>query len=139
MRDYNTAVVGAFDDATARARITRHKGGSTVTFSVDGIRRSAAGQEFGAHLHVGPCITDNGAAAGAHYNNDVAVGRTPVRVNQDTEVWLDFVVSPSGKAKATARVPFVPKPGTRSIVVHEHGTDANGAAGVRLACLPVVW
>lgn len=139
MRDYNTAAAGPFDHAVARAKITAHKGRSTVTFRVAGISRSAAGQEFGAHLHVGPCVTDNGAAALAHYNTDVLAGRTPPRVDPTTEVWLDFTVSRSGKAKATARVPFVPEGGDRSIVIHEHETKADGTAGARLACLPVVW
>lgn len=139
LRDYNTAVAGPFDDAEAEARIVHHGSGSTVTLRVDSIDRSAARRTFGAHLHFGECVTDLGAAAKGHYNTDAVAGRTPARVNARTEVWLDFVVTRSGKAKATARVPFVPTGGARSIVVHELSTQTDGTAGGRLACLPVVW
>lgn len=139
LRDYSTATVGPFDNANARVKITRHKRGSTVMLRLSRISRSAAGDEFGAHLHTGPCVTNDPLAAGGHYNTDVIAGRTPTRVNRSTEVWLDFVVTRSGKAKATAKVPFTPVAGTRSIVVHKHATRPDGTAGGRLACLPVVW
>lgn len=139
LRDYNTSAAGPFDAAVARATISTHKRGSTVSFSVKGISRAAAGEEFGAHLHLGPCVTDTPLAALAHYNTDVLAGRKPPRTDPTTEVWLDFVVSKSGHARATARVPFVPQAGRRSIVVHEHETHPDGTAGARLACLPVEW
>ncbi len=54
-------------------------------------------------------------------------------------MWLDITVE-DGAATATASVPFVPVPGTRSVVVHAMETDHHtGGAGARLACLPVVW
>jgi hypothetical protein len=52
---------------------------------MDGINRSAAGEEFGAHLHVGPCVVNDGAAALAHYNTDVLAGRTPARIDPTTD------------------------------------------------------
>ena len=95
--------------------------------------------DFGAHLHLGPCVAGNGAAALAHYNTDVLAGVTPPEISEDTEVWLDFTVD-DGAGTATASVPFVPLPGTRSVVVHAMETDhETGGAGARLACVPVVW
>ena len=139
LRDFATTVAGPFDHARGEARIERRHGGSRVTFRVRGIDRSAAGQEFGAHLHLGPCVTDNGGAALGHYNTDVIAGRTPPVIDETTEVWLDFVVTRHGKGRAVARVPFVPTAGQRSIVIHAEATNPQGAAGARLACLPVEW
>ena len=89
-----------------------------------------------------PCVAGNGAAAGPHYNTDVVErGILPPdnEISEDTEMWLDITVE-DGAATATATVPFVPRPGTRSVVVHAMATDHHtGAAGARLACLPVVW
>jgi Cu/Zn superoxide dismutase len=139
LRDFATTAAGPFDHARGEARIERRGVGSRVTFRVRGIDRSVIGQDFGAHLHLGPCVTDNGAAALAHYNTDVIDGRTPPVVDETTEVWLDFSVSRHGKGRAIARVPFVPAAGQRSIVIHAQPTDSHGAAGARLACLPVEW
>ena len=137
--DYATTVAGPFDDAYATATIHRRSRSSTVTFDVRGIDRSAVGTSYGAHLHVGPCVPDNGAAALGHYNTDVLAGRTPPRVDRTTEVWLDFTVTRKGKGSAVARVPFVPQPGNRAIVIHAEETHPDGTAGARLACLPLVW
>ena len=99
----------------------------------------ADGETFGAHLHAGPCVAGNGAAALGHYNTDVIAGVVPAEVSEETEVWLDLTVD-DGAGTATASVPFVPLPGERSVVVHALATDHHtGAAGPRLACLPVVW
>lgn len=94
---------------------------------------------YGAHLHVGPCVAGDGAAAGPHSNQSVVDGVVPQVVDATTEVWLDFTVRPNGSARSVAVVPFVPTSGTRSIVIHAMPTDPAGAAGARLACLPVVW
>lgn len=106
-----------------------------------GIGAAAEGGTFGAHLHVGPCVAGNGAAAGAHYNTDLVAGTLPPlhEISEDTEVWLDLTVE-DGAATSTASVPFVPLPGARSVVIHALATDHHtGLAGGRLACLPVVW
>lgn len=88
-------------------------------------------------LHVGPCVTGDGAAAGAHYNVSVLRGDVPPVVNDETEVWLDFTVTRSGRGHAVATVPVVPAPGNRAIVIHQEPTAGNGTAAARLACLPV--
>ena len=65
--------------------------------------------------------------------------QVPPEISEDTEIWLDFTVD-DGAGTATASVPFVPLPGERSVVVHAMETDHHtGAAGPRLACLPLVW
>lgn len=137
--DYATTVVGPFDHAYAEATIHRRYRSSTVTFEVRGIDRSLVGTRYGAHLHLGACVPDNGAAALGHYNTDVLAGRTPPRVDRTTEVWLDFTVTRKGTGSAVARVPFVPEPGNRAIVIHAEETHPDGTAGSRLACLPLVW
>jgi Cu/Zn superoxide dismutase len=73
-----------------------------------------------------------------------------VKVNDQTEVWLNFHVNSGGNAEATATVPFVPTPGddglARSITFHATATvhhqmdptdPAVGTAGAKLACLPL--
>jgi len=137
--DYATAVDGPFDDAYATATIHSRHRGSTVTFEVRGIDKAVAGTRYGAHLHLGPCVPDNSTAALAHYNTDVLAGRIPPRVDPTTEVWLDFTVTAKGRGSAVARVPFVPEPGNRAIVIHADETHPDGTAGGRLACLPLVW
>ncbi len=89
------------------------------------------GATHGAHVHTGPCIAGNGAAAGPHYNHGGGISAS-------TEVWLDFEVRGS-TGVAVANVPFaIPEGGARSIVIHAAPTDpTTGAAGARLACLPL--
>ena len=138
LSDLQIAAAGPFDGATAAVQIVSSGTSSHTVLRVRGID-GAEGQTFGAHLHLGPCVAGNGAAALAHYNTDVLAGVTPPEISEDTEVWLDFTVD-DGAGTATASVPFVPLPGTRSVVVHAMETDHHpGAAGARLACLPVVW
>ena len=98
-----------------------------------------AWRSFGAHLHVGPGIAGNGAAAGPHYNADVVAGRVPPRIDATTEIWLDFTAGLGGTGWAITLVPFTPLPGERAVVIHQEPTDPNGVAGPRLACLPVSW
>lgn len=139
LRDLQLGAAGPFDHARASLTMIQRHGRSLVILRVRGIDRSAAGRDFGAHLHVGPCVTGDGAAAGPHYNADTAAGRVPPRVNATTEVWLDFVVTRAGTGHAITRVPFTPRPGSRAVVIHQEPTDPQGAAGPRLACLPVSW
>ncbi len=139
LRDLQTADDGAFDHAYAAVTMTTSKrsGSSIFTLQIRGIDRSVAGQRFGAHLHTGPCVAGNGAAAGPHYNTDVLAGVVPPVVSPDTEVWLDFGVRGRGTARSKARVPFIPADGQRAIVVHAMSTNPDdGMAGARLACLP---
>ena len=138
LSDLQTGAVGPFDGATAEVQIVSSGASSHAVLRVRGID-GAEGDTFGAHLHVGPCVTGIGAAALGHYNTDVLAGVTPPEISEDTEVWLDITVD-DGAGTATASVPFVPLAGNRSVVIHALATDHHtGAAGARLACLPVVW
>ncbi|MGI9597471.1 MAG: superoxide dismutase family protein [Acidimicrobiales bacterium] len=102
-----------------------------VTLNVHDID-ATGGQEFGAHVHVGPCVPGDGGVAGPHYND----GGAP---SPRTEVW--FRVRSLGKpgtarSSYTANVPFTVLPeNAKSIVIHALPTDENGDAGPRLACL----
>jgi Cu/Zn superoxide dismutase len=143
-----------FDGAQATAMMVAIDGSSFFRVRLRGLEKSDP-QDFGAHLHVGPCgLTDPTNAAtttvGVHYNTDVLGKISPVRVNDQTEVWLNFHVNSEGNAQATATVPFVPSPGdnglARSITFHrtptvKEQTDPNepkvGSAGDKLACLPL--
>jgi Cu/Zn superoxide dismutase len=141
LSDLQVAAAGPFDGATASFQLVGSAQGSHGLLRVTGIGASADGDTFGAHLHVGPCVAGNGAAAGGHYNTDVEADILPPdnEISEETEMWLDLTVD-DGRATATASVPFVPVPGTRSVVVHAEATDHHtGLAGARLACLPVVW
>jgi hypothetical protein len=102
-----------------------------VHLIVRGLDRNAAGMAFGAHVHIGPCVEGDGAAAGPHYNS----GGPP---SPDTEVWLDFTVTNGGSGIGRTVVPFlIPPGGAASVVIHAMPTDPTGAAGARQACLPV--
>lgn len=137
LTNFNTAESAPFDSATAVLRVVETTHGTNFLIQVAGIDPAAAGSEFGAHLHTGPCVKGNGAAAGPHYNSDQIAGVTPPEVNSTTEVWLNLKPNPAGKAVDEARVPFVPKGGERSIVIHAAPTSPTGTAGARIACLPV--
>ncbi len=129
-----SAVADPFGDARAQVHLATGDDSSRVALIVQGIDRSAAGNTYGAHLNVGPCVEGNGAAALGHYNVPPGV------INPQNEVWLDFTVNPGGVGRSATTVPFVPAPGTRSVVIHEAPTNpVTGAAGARLACLSVVW
>lgn len=139
LSDLTPAATSPFDGARARVQMVESAGGSHAVLTVKGINPTAEGQTFGAHLHDGPCIAGDGAAAGPHYNAH-AHGQSQVPVvNDRTEVWLDFTVE-DGAGTGTASVPFVPEPGSRSVVVHQLPTNPEtGGAGPRLACLTVSW
>ena len=138
LSDLQPATAGPFDGAAGAVRISSTGRGSHAVLRVRGIE-GADGETFGAHLHAGPCVAGDPAAALGHYNTDVLAGVVPPEVSERTEVWLDLTVR-RGAAVATASVPFVPLPGARSVVIHASATDHDtGTAGARLACLPVVW
>ena len=125
------------DGATAQLIMIEHAGSTTFVLIVTGIDRDVAGTTYGAHLHVGPCVEGNGAAAGPHYNS---TGQPPTEVSPDTEVWLDFTVTAGGTGVSVTTVPFVPAAGeNRSVVIHAEPTSPTGGAGARQACLQVVW
>lgn len=127
-----------FERATMRVTLVQWPFSRSSGFSleVSGIDRAVVGQRFGAHLHDGPCVAGQPALAGPHYNASTA---DPPVVNNQTEVWLDFTVRSDGTARSSTSVPFRPRPGRHSVVIHEKGTDHTGAAGARLACLPTPW
>jgi Cu/Zn superoxide dismutase len=137
--DLQPGVTDPFDAARARLVMVSQHGSTTAVLALTGVGAEAAGRTYGAHLHTGPCVEGNGAAAGPHYNDSTVRGVVPPVVGPSTEVWLDVTVSPAGTAVAVAHVPFVPQPGDRSVVVHAQATDDHGTAGARLACLPVSW
>ena len=143
LRDLRPTVVDPTDGARSKLtmKIDDEDDGETeFTLRLKGLDPAAAGRTFGAHLHFGPCVAGDGPAALGHFNTDVVAGRTPARTTPDTEVWLDFTVTKAGRAEAEASVPFAPGAGIRSIVIHHDPThDGTGAAGARLACLPVAW
>lgn len=127
----------ALDGATAGVTLVERGGSTYITFRLQHIDRGAGARVFGAHLHTGPCVAGNAAAAGPHYNDDVVHGDTSPTVSRDTEVWLDFAVNAGGAGHALVSVPFTVEPGFRSIVVHASPTRPDGNADQRLACLPV--
>lgn len=131
--DYPTTP-DVFKGARATAMMMGLNDESTFRLSIKGIDESAAGNEYPAHVHVGPCIAKDPAAAGGHYNVSSDV---PPLVSETTEVHLDFTVNDQGSARITLSVPFVPTAGTRSIVIHSDETPAPGSSPTRLACLPL--
>lgn len=134
--DLSASTADPFGDATAQLVMAQTGWGTVFHLRVRGIDLSAVGDDYGAHLHTGPCVAGDGAAAGPHYNaSDV----TPPVVNAQTEVWLDFTVAADGTGAGDASVPFVPTPGDRAVVIHAEATAPSGAAGARLVCLPVQW
>lgn len=126
-----SAATSPTDGAWAVATATVVDDRTIVRLEVKDLDRASAGSTFGAHVHVGPCVAGNGAAALGHYNHGGGV-------SAETEVWLDFTVTGGGTGHATAVVPFaIPAGGAQSIVIHALPTAPNGAAGARLACIPL--
>ena len=148
-----------YEGASATAMMVSVGDSSYFRVRVSGLHESAAGNSYGAHLHVGPCgIKDPRDAAtatvGVHYNTTPLIpGPTPgttvyTKVSNKTEVWLNFDVNSDRTARDAASVQFVPTPGDkgeRSITFHEkttvhhqiEGGPAAGTAGNKLACLPL--
>jgi hypothetical protein len=125
----------ATDGAFARLyAIAPGDGNTYVYFVLTGLNPASVGTVYGAHVHVGPCVAGNGAAALGHYNT--GTGGNPSPAN---EVWLDFTVRPGGVGVSSTVVPLEIAPGTaQSVVVHALATQpGTGVAGGRIACLPV--
>ena len=136
LADLAQTASGPFDHASAQLVLVGGGSDANVVLLVKGVDRSVAGRTFGAHLHTGPCVAGNGAAAGPHYNHS---GVVPPVANRTTEIWLDFTVNGGGNGQSISQVHWVPDPGERSVVIHQNPTAADGTAGPRIACLPVVW
>jgi Cu/Zn superoxide dismutase len=134
--DLSAITADPFGGASAHLVMTPNAHGTLFHLRVDGIDRAVAGHRYGAHLHVGPCVAGDAAAAGPHYNVSTT---TPPSVSDQTEVWLDFTATTDGTGAADTTVPFLPTPGTRSVVIHAEATGPDGTAGPRLVCLPVAW
>lgn len=129
--DLQTSTANPTDGASARVYAVAGGGSTHVVLVVSGLDPAAAGTTYGAHVHVGPCVEGMGSLAGPHYN----AGGPP---SPTTEVWLDFKVRTGGYGFAVATVPFQIQEGAaQSVVIHAQPTDPNGAAGARMACLPV--
>jgi superoxide dismutase, Cu-Zn family len=139
LSDLSTATPDMFDGARATAFMMSVNGESTFRLHVRGIDERAVGKTYPAHLHEGPCVAGNGAAALGHYNTQKEEGLSaPYLVNGETEVHLDFTVSSQRSARVVAVVPFVPKSGDRSIVLHSNKPPVPPAtAPARWACLPL--
>ena len=135
LRDFAPTTAGPFDGARAKLTLVGTDATQAV-FVVHGVDPSVAGRTFGAHLHVGPCVQGNGAAALGHYNHSTTA---PPTVNDQTEIWLDVTINDGGNGQSMARVDWAPSAGARSVVIHANPTAADGTAGARLACLPVEW
>ncbi|MDQ6726871.1 MAG: superoxide dismutase family protein [Actinomycetota bacterium] len=121
------------DGARAQVVAVAPGDGSTRVYLIlTGLNPASAGTTFGAHVHIGQCIAGNPTAALGHYNT----GTTP---SPQSEVWLDFTVLPGGVAVSQTVVPFeIPPGGAGAVVIHAlPTTPGTGAAGARLACLPV--
>jgi Cu/Zn superoxide dismutase len=139
LRDLQPSRSDPLDGARARLVVAQHASSSTFVLVVSGVAPQGVGKTYGAHLHSGPCVAGDPAAAGPHYNQSSENGVVPPVVSDQTEVWLDVTVGPDGGAVAVTHVPFVPTLKDRAVVLHEKATDDHGTAGARLACLPVNW
>jgi len=139
---------GPFDGATGSLRIMQtSERGTNFKLRVEGIDPAVAGIEYGAHLHIGPCVDGDigGALAGLHYNHQMfpagsLTNYAAAEKNPSTEVWLNFVPDDNGIAADSTLVPFEPVDldGVMSIVIHAEQTNPDtGGAGARQACFPV--
>ena len=130
-----SSAANATDNASAELWAIAGARGTTFLLYVWDIDTSAVGKTYGVHVHVGPCVEGNGAAAGPHYNT----GGVPT---EETEVWLDFTVLSGGYGFASTHVDFLlDSTKAQSVVIHleptQEGGSTPGAAGGRQACLPV--
>jgi Cu/Zn superoxide dismutase len=142
---------GPFDLAKGTLRVSQAADDTATGFklTVEDIE-GAAGQEFGAHLHTGPCVDKDytglytglpdsppkvpGGKAGPHYNDEAASGDLTPAVNPQTEVWFNLVPNDHGQATDDTKVQFVPDDnspnplfirGEMSIVIHALPTNTE--------------
>jgi Cu-Zn family superoxide dismutase len=138
MTDLSPDTDDVFDGARATVTMIGMNGGTFFRLHIRGLDESADGNEYPAHVHEGPCVASNGGAAGPHYNSQKEEGLpAPFEVSEQTEVHLDFTVNSDGNARITVNVPFVVKPGERSIVFHTDEIPPAGSPPARLACIPL--
>ncbi len=125
---YGNGTLNPVDGGAASVHsVTTPDGKSIVTLHVTGL---VPNRSFGAHVHVAACETSQ---AGGHYRNDPAGPATAAN-----EVWLDFTTNAAGEGRAKAVVDFGFRVGgANAVVVHDHETDAIGAAGPKLGCINV--
>jgi hypothetical protein len=150
----NLPAVGPFDNASVNLQVKKSEDATNFVLDVTGISVTAAGQEFGAHLHTKACDDLSSGVdkpGGPHYNHEVVAGGVPAaeaEISRRTEVWFDLVPNAFGVARDSTTVKFVPvdpevldpldpedpvQP--MSIVLHNAATaNKTGAAGDRGAC-----
>ena len=146
LTDLQVTTPGPLDGAEAEVTMTSVSGikdgvpyaSTLASLKLKNVAKAAEGTTYGVHLHVGPCVRGDGAAALAHYNNDVATGAPTVQVGPRTEIWLDATITDKGEAESWTTIKWIPQPGIRSIVFHSDHTADTGAAGPRLACIPAI-
>lgn len=132
--DFAPLVANPTDGARATVIAAEKGNRSSFVFIVTGMS-AAPGSRFGVHVHTGPCVAGDGAAAGPHWRTSPTDPADALH-----EVWLDFTVRKGGYATSKAKVPFViPDGSAQSIVIHALPTAVGGGAGPRLACLPVAF
>jgi Cu/Zn superoxide dismutase len=124
----------ALNSAKATLKVVQNPDGTGFKLQVTDIDTTAAGKEFGAHLHVGPCQLPTDELpnpTGGHYktNTDPA--------SRDNEVWFDLVPNSDGIANDDTWVSFRPTDtdlNGMSVVIH---VDKADVASTKQACLPV--
>jgi hypothetical protein len=140
------ATDGPFDSTHAKVTIVQDTDSTRFSIKITGIDISASGVLVGAHLHTGPCVEGNGAAALGHYNRQMVPAGTLTNYadtvkSPSTEVWFDLVPSEEdGAAAFETTAPFVPLDldGVMSIVVHIEPTQpVTGYASSRQGCFPL--
>jgi Cu/Zn superoxide dismutase len=129
LSDLAPATVDGTDGANGFALGVVRDDSTTVLLVATGL--TDPGTTHGAHVHTGACVAGDGVAAGPHYNHGGGISAS-------TEVWLDFEVRGS-TGVAVAHAPFaIPSGAAHSIVIHAAPTNpTTGAAGARLACIPL--
>ena len=133
LQDLQPSVADPTDGGYAQFAANTSGGSTTAYLVLYGLNPAKAGETHGAHVHTGPCVAGNGAAAGPHYNTGGTASPT-------TEIWLDFTIQPNGSGYATTTVPFtIPGGAAASVVIHAAPTAPGGVAGARIACLPVLF
>ena len=134
---------GPLDDASATLRILKSDEGTGFRLRVTGVDRSWEGHDFGAHLHVGLCVTPtfDERTDPISYSNDTGGHYGDKHLPfPDNEVWFDLVPDEEGVANDEAWVPFMPvddPPPGMSIVIHRESAALPTTKSQKEVCLPV--
>jgi len=120
-----------------RVSVTRRAGQTSVEVRMSGV---AAGHEFPAHVHTGPCASD-AASSSPHYQNvadPIQPSTDPAYANDRNEMRLTVRTDKEGRGTATSAVDWsFREGGARSIVLHAgRPAGARGTAD-RVACVNV--